>query len=36
MTKEDRIRYWLESAKDDWEVAGHLFEKKDYPYSLFF
>lgn len=36
MTKEDRIRYWLESAKDDWEVAGHLFEKGDYPYSLFF
>ncbi len=36
MTKEDRIKYWLESAKDDWKVAKHLFEKGDYPYSLFF
>ena len=36
MTKEDRIKYWLESAKDDWKVAKHLFENGDYPYSLFF
>ena len=36
MTKEERIKYWLESAKDDWKVAEDLFEKKDYPYSLFF
>lgn len=36
MTKEDRIKYWLESAKDGWKVAKHLFEKGDYPYSLFF
>jgi len=34
--KEDRIKYWLESANDDWKVAEHLFEKRDYPYSLFF
>lgn len=36
MTKRDRVRYWLESANDDWEVAQHLFEKGDYPYALFF
>ena len=36
MTKEDRIKYWLKSVKDDWKVAEHLFEKADYPYSLFF
>ena len=36
MTKEDRIKYWLESAKDDWKDANNLFEKRDYPYSLFF
>jgi HEPN domain-containing protein len=36
VTKEDRIKYWLESAKDDWKVAKHLFENGDYPYSLFF
>jgi len=28
--------YWLNSAKDDWKVAKHLFEKKDYTYALFF
>lgn len=36
MTKEERIQYWLKSAMDDWAVAKHLFEKGDYPYSLFF
>ena len=36
MTKEDRVKYWFESAKDDWKVAKHLFENGDYPYSLFF
>lgn len=30
------VRYWLVSAEDDWRVAGHLFEKKDYTYALFF
>lgn len=28
--------YWLISAENDWEVAGHLFEKGDYSYALFF
>lgn len=36
MTKGERVRYWLESAEDDWKVANHLFEKGDYPYALFF
>lgn len=35
MNKKDSIRYWLESAKEDWKVAKHLFEKRDYSYSLF-
>lgn len=30
------VQYWLESAKDDWIAANHLFEKGDYSYSLFF
>jgi len=34
-TKE-KVKYWLESSADDWRVAKHLFEKGDYPYSLFF
>ncbi|MBN2245842.1 MAG: HEPN domain-containing protein [Candidatus Aminicenantes bacterium] len=35
MNKKDSIWYWLESAKEDWKVAKHLFEKRDYSYSLF-
>jgi HEPN domain-containing protein len=35
MTREDKIQYWLTSADNDWKVAEHLFDKKDYPYSLF-
>jgi HEPN domain-containing protein len=36
MTKQEKVKYWLESAENDWKVAGHLFEKEDYPYALFF
>lgn len=36
MVKKDKIRYWLKTADQDWEVANHLFEKGDYPYALFF
>ena len=35
MTKREKIDYWIKSADYDWEVAGHLFEKGDYPYALF-
>ncbi len=28
--------FWLEEAKDALQVAWHLFEKRDYSYSLFF
>jgi HEPN domain-containing protein len=31
MEKDARVQYWLESAEDDRKVAGHLFEKGDYP-----
>ena len=31
-----KINYWIPSADKDWIVAGHLFEKGDYPYALFF
>ena len=30
------IDYWLEEAKEALKVADHLFEKKDFSYSLFF
>lgn len=36
MSKKDKIKYWLKSADQDWLVANHLFEKKDYAYALFF
>ena len=36
MSKEQKIQYWLTSSANDWKVAGHLFEKGDYPYALFF
>ena len=36
MDKEKVVEYWLKSAEDDWIVVNHLFEKGDYPYSLFF
>ncbi len=36
MSKEDKIKYWLKSADQDYNVAKHLFEKKDYAYALFF
>ena len=28
--------FWLEEAMESLQVAGHLFEKADYSYSLFF
>ncbi len=36
MTKDERIKYWLNTATQDWKVTGHLFEKRDYSYALFF
>lgn len=30
------MKYWLNTATQDWKVAGHLFEKGDYSYALFF
>ncbi len=36
MNKQEKVNYWVKSADYDWQVANHLFEKKDYPYALFF
>ena len=36
MDKQGKINYWIKSAENDLRVAGHLFEKEDYPYALFF
>ena len=36
MKKEEKIKYWLHSAEYDWKITGHLLEKGDFPYALFF
>ena len=36
MTQVNKVDYWIVSAENDWEVAGHLMEKGDYTYALFF
>ena len=36
MTKQEKISYWTKASESDWKVAGHLLEKEDYPYALFF
>lgn len=36
MDRQNAIQYWIVSAENDWKVAGHLLEKRDYGYALFF
>src|SRR6056297_2593024 len=36
MAKVNKVDYWIVSAEKDWEVAGHLLEKRDFTYALFF
>ena len=36
MDKEKKVAYWIKTAENDSVVTGHLFEKGDYPYALFF
>jgi HEPN domain-containing protein len=36
MAKVSKVDYWIVSAENDWKVAGHLLEKGDYTYALFF
>ena len=36
MTKSDYIQFWKTSAEKDLEVAQNLYEKRNYPQSLFF
>jgi HEPN domain-containing protein len=36
MNRKMKIDYWKTTAENDWTVAGHLFEKGDYSYALFF
>ena len=35
MDKADLIKYWIDSSDRDFKAMQHLFEKKDYHWSLF-
>jgi len=35
MDQKDMINHWIESAEQDYIAMEHLFEKKDYSWSLF-
>ena len=35
MTKEEHIKYWLESAQHDYETAQGLFQIKKFDWALF-
>ena len=35
MKKEELIKYWVNSSDNDFSTMNHLFEKKDYHWSLF-
>ncbi len=36
MNISEVVQFWLDSAEDDWPVAGHLIASGDYHYALFF
>ena len=35
MTREEIVNYWIEISDNDYNTMNHLFEKKDYHWSLF-
>lgn len=35
MDKKEMIKHWIESAEQDYLAMEHLFEKKDFSWSLF-
>ncbi len=36
MTKEEHIKYWIETSEEDWKVVDALYSSNKYLYSLFF
>jgi len=36
LTKEEHIKYWVNTAKRDWKAIQHMFATKDYMPALFF
>ena len=35
MTKEELIKYWIDSSDRDYQTMSNLYEKQDYHWSLF-
>ena len=35
MTKEELLKYWIESSNKDFQAMIHLLEKDDFTWSLF-
>jgi len=35
MTKEEHIKYWVDTAGNDWKVTGDTFDAKNYMHCLF-
>lgn len=35
MTTEEVIKYWIDGAEEDYKTMIHLFNSKDYSWSLF-
>ena len=36
MTKDEHIKYWIDIAEKDWDIAQKLYSTKDFVYCLFF
>jgi HEPN domain-containing protein len=36
LTKEEHIKYWVNTAKRDWKTIQNMFTSKDYLPALFF
>jgi len=36
MSQKEAVAYWIDSAREDWEVAQNLFKEKKYNHALFF
>ncbi len=36
LTKEEHIKYWLNTAKKDWRAVQNMYKSRDYLPALFF
>lgn len=36
LTKDEHIKYWVDTAKKDWKTVQNMFGTKDYLPALFF